>query len=145
MKHRNIFEHFSLEGLEELEKVPLRIIEAPVCLPLAVYLDRFRSTLSLETRLDIMVQICHVIEILHKHNIGYFIDIQDIFITEDNVVKVKNFTSAYSCCNWDELKGPTTRLQPEEENIMMENCEMYRPVCGRKSDDPIIKEGKAEE
>ncbi len=51
-------------------------------IPLNVFLKKNRKTVSLSTKLHIMSQICSFIQYLHKRKIGYFIHIDNIFITK---------------------------------------------------------------
>ena len=48
-----------------------------------------------------MIQICQVIEILHQSNIGFFLNIHDIYIDQNNIIKVKNLINSYHIYNWD--------------------------------------------
>ena len=41
---------------------------------------------------------------LHKFHIGYFIDFKNIYIIDGNIVKVRDFTTAFSVACWDETK-----------------------------------------
>ena len=129
IKHPNIVEYYSL-GENTNTKNPLRITEYLEGMPLAAYLSKMRTTLSLENRLDLMLQICQVVEILHKYNIGYFLDIDNIWVTNNNVIKVRNLTAAYSCFNWDELKGENKRLPAKKILMLDEIADKFRTVCG---------------
>jgi hypothetical protein len=48
-----------------------------------------------------MTQICHVVQVLHKNNIGYFLDWKNIFITGGNIVKIRDYSAAYLVSCWD--------------------------------------------
>lgn len=89
-------------------------------------MKRFGYTLSLSTRLDIMTQICHVLEVLHRFNIGYFLSFKNVYITDKGIVKIRDFTSAYSICCWDETKPK----EIFEKNFMMDNVKDFLVVCG---------------
>lgn len=83
-------------------------------------------TISLSTRLDIMTQICHVVEVLHKFHIGYFLDYKNIFITEGNIVKIRDFTTAYSLSCWDE----TRQRENSDKKYLMEDWKNFVNVAG---------------
>lgn len=50
---------------------------------------------------------------MHKRNVGYFLNFNDIYITEDNIIKVKNYSQAFSVISWDENK-PNARMADEK-------------------------------
>ena len=83
-----------------------------------------------------MAQICHLLEYLHKNDIGYFLDFEDIYITIQGTVKIKNFTSAYSVTCWDETKSN----KGMDDKLIMPNIEDYRIVAGYRGDEPGIKD-----
>lgn len=60
-------------------------------IPLRQYLTRNRKTISLSTKLHIMSQVCSVVQYLHKKKVGYFIHIDNMFITRGLEIRVRGF------------------------------------------------------
>lgn len=78
-----------------------------------------------------MTQICHVLEVMHKFHVGYFIELKNIYVV-DGVIKIKNFSSSFSMSCWDETKE-------KEKNVfkryLMDNYKDYVNVCGYSTAD----------
>jgi len=55
------------------------------------FLRKNSRTICLSTKLHIMVQVCSVFQYLHKRNIGYFIEMENIYITRGLEVRIKGF------------------------------------------------------
>ena len=54
-----------------------------------------------------MTQICHLMKTFHKKGVGCFLDINDLFITDNNVIKLKSLFSCYSASFWEEVHSNT--------------------------------------
>lgn len=60
-------------------------------IPICEFLRKNSRTISLSTKLQIMSQICSFFQYLHKQNVGYFIQIENIFITKGLEVRIRGF------------------------------------------------------
>ena len=54
-----------------------------------------------------MAQICHLLKTFHKKGVGCFLDIKDLYITSNNVVKLNSLFSCFSVSSWDEVSTTT--------------------------------------
>jgi len=54
-----------------------------------------------------MSQICSFMQSLHKLNICYYIELDNIFITRDLEVKIRGFKNSYQVVSWVNYKKDT--------------------------------------
>lgn len=74
------------------------------------FLNRNKLTISLSTKFDIMAQLCHALQFMHKRFVGCFVRPNDILIDENFRVKVRNLSHAYSVndkIGWKDSKSPS--------------------------------------
>ena len=50
---------------------------------------------------------CHLLKTFHKKGVGCFLDIKDLYITSNNVVKLNSLFSCFSVSSWDEVSTTT--------------------------------------
>ena len=79
------------------EKYPLvRITEGYSSLPLEDFLNKNKNTISLSTKFDLMSQLCHALQFMHKKYIGCFIKPNHLIVDQNRKVKLRNLTHAYA-------------------------------------------------
>ena len=73
-------------------------------MPLLLFLKRNSRTVSLSSKLHIMSQICSLFQYLHKLNIVFFLQPDNIFITRGLEVKIRGFRRSYRVEKWVDSK-----------------------------------------
>ncbi len=79
------------------DKYPLvRITDSFWSVPLEQFLIDNKKTISLSTKFDIMSQLCHALQFMHKNFVGCFVRPQDVVIDQSFKVKIRNLSYAYA-------------------------------------------------
>lgn len=60
------------------------------------FLQKNKKTISLSTKFDLMSQLCHAIQFMHKKFVGCFVRPEDIMIDNNFRVKLRNLSYAYA-------------------------------------------------
>ena len=91
-----------------------------------LYLKRNSKTFSISSKLHIMSQICSLFQYLHKLNIVYFLQPENIFITRGLEVKIRGLRRSYRVDKWVDSKDAKKEeggvhlidnIMPEEEFV----------------------------
>ena len=80
-----------------------------------------------------MTQICHLMKSFHKKGIGCFLDMKDLYITSNSIIKLKSLLSCYSVCTWEETNtsGKDTYVKHNDDKLFYpQNIYDYEFIVG---------------
>lgn len=89
-------------------------------IPLLEFMRRNSRTMSLSTKLHIMSQVCSFIMYLHKLCLGYFIQLENIYITRGLEIRICGFKRCYKVAEWSETKKPEEKSDVQELLLTVE-------------------------
>lgn len=102
------------------DKYPLvRITDSFWSVPLEQFLADNKKTISLSTKFDIMSQLCHALQFMHKKFVGCFVRPQDVVIDQNFKVKIRNLSYAYAVNPNTGWKDSKSTLNNPTQNVTL--------------------------
>ena len=116
-KHPNMAQHLLPSNLpEEASHWMLYAFEEE--LPLLEFLRRNGHTVSLATKLHLMVQICSFVQYLHNKRVAYFVQLENIFVSKALEIKIRGLYRSYRVKEWSEGNKETEGISDVHDLLM---------------------------